>query len=218
MKVRRAVKLSLSAVSMMVITALMGNSNNLNYNAMDKSSVKCEGLKVNLGNICFYIFSDGYLSLDKPQSTFAPNIPSEDFKAEMQNITENGIDLAINVMLIKTQEKTILIDAGLGKHFGDNQGWLLNNIENAGISRESITDILITHAHRDHIGGLISNEGALIYPNARYHIAKEEYDFWMSDNPDFSKSKLSIEQRKVTIDFTKKILNKIKGKVELFHP
>lgn len=220
MKIKRALKLSLMAVSMMVIPVLMGNNSNLNYNVMDKSRVKSESLKVNLGNICFYIFSDGYLTIDKPQSTFAPNTPSADFKTEMQNahLSENTIDLAINVMLIKTQEKTILIDAGLGKHFGEKQGWLVNNIENAGISRDSITDILITHAHRDHIGGLISNEGAMIFPNAKYHIAKEEYDFWMSENPDFSKSKLSIEQRKVTIEFTKKILNRIKENVVLFHP
>lgn len=77
---------------------------------------------------------------------------------------------------------------------------------------------MITHAHRDHIGGLITNEEVIVYPNAKYHIAREEYDFWMSDNPDFSNSKLSVEQRNATIGFTKKVLNKIKEKVVLFNP
>ena len=218
---RRALKLMISTVSIMVSPALMGI--NLNNNPMKKDSidrVKSEGLKVNLGNISFYIFSDGYMSIDKPQPTFAPAISSSDFMVEIQKFhpTKKAIDLAINVMLIKVQEKIILIDAGMGNHFGENQGWLLNNIENAGISRESITDILITHAHRDHIGGLITNEGTIVYPNAKYHIAKEEYDFWMSDNPDFSNSKLTVEQRNTTINFTKKVLNRIKEKIVSFHP
>lgn len=218
---RSVIRLSVLALSVMVLPTLMGS--NLNYNVMRKDSIdniKSESLKVNLGNICFYIFSDGYMSIDKPQPTFAPAIPSADFMTEMEksHATKKAIDLAINIMLIKVQEKTILIDAGMGNHFGENQGWLSNNIENAGISRDSITDILITHAHRDHIGGLITNEGTIVYPNAKYHIAKEEYDFWMSDNPDFSNSKLTVEQRNTTIDFTKKVLNRIKEKVVLFHP
>lgn len=218
---RKAIKLSILAGSTMVSPALM--SSTLNHNVMKKgkeNGTKCENLKVNLGNICFYIFSDGYLTLNQPQPTFAPAIPPAQFMDEMEksHLTKNIINFAINVMLIKTQEKTILIDAGMGNHFGDKQGWLLNNIENAGFSRNSITDILITHAHRDHIGGLITNDVTIVYPNAKYHIAKEEYDFWMSDNPDFSKSKLTFEQKNTTIDFTKKVLNRIKEKIVLFHP
>lgn len=221
MNIRKAIKLSILAVNVMILPALMSSS--LKCNVMSKNStggVKSESLKVNLGNICFYIFSDGYMSLEKPQPTFASTISPTDFMVERQksHATKTAIDLAINVMLIKVQEKTILIDAGMGNHFGENQGWLLNNIENAGISKDSITDILITHAHRDHIGGLITNEGTIVYPNAKYYIAKEEYDFWMSDNPDFSNSKLTVEQRNTTIDFTKKVLNTIKNKVTLFHP
>lgn len=52
----------------------------------------------------------------------------------------------------------------------------------------------------------------------QYHIAKEEYDFWMSEDPDFSHSKLNAEQIKGTIGFTKKILGKIKKNVILFDP
>ena len=218
---RKITILSVLFASIMVLQPLA--SSNLNGNVMSKSStdnVKSKSLKVNLGNICFYVFSDGYMSLDKPQPTFAPAIPSADFKAEMKksHLPDNNIDMALNVMLIKTQDKTILIDAGLGNHFGDNQGWLLNNIENAGFSRDSISDIFITHAHRDHIGGLVSKEGTIVYPNAKYHIAKEEYDFWMADSPDFSNSRLTTSQKNATIDFTKKILNSIKDNVVVFNP
>lgn len=218
---REAIKLGMFAGGGMLLPTLMGStSNDLVMKKNSTSTVKYTPLKVNLGNISFYIFSDGYMSLEPPQPTFAPAVLAEDFKVEMEksHATKNAIDLAINVMLIKTPKKTILVDAGMGNHFEGTQGGLLDNIENAGISRDSITDVLITHAHRDHIGGLITKEETIVYPNATYHIAKEEYDFWMSDNPDFSKSKLSTKQKEATVDFTKKVLNRIKEKVILFHP
>lgn len=218
MNSRKMIKICALACNMLAILSFTSNAGPNKAKMENKNIIK--PLEVHLGKIRILIFSDGQMAFDKAQPTFAPNIPKAEFEArsQMLHIRKDAVDLGINVMLIKTSEKTILIDAGMGKHFGDNQGKLLENLTNAGISPDSITDILITHAHRDHIGGLISKDGSIIYPNAKYHMAKEEYDFWMSENPDFSHSKLSAEQIRATIVFTKNILRKIKKNVVLFNP
>ncbi|MFV0304428.1 MAG: MBL fold metallo-hydrolase [Moheibacter sp.] len=175
-------------------------------------------LKIKLNKIEILLFSDGHVFLEKPQPTFAPEITSSNFNRELESLHlgNNSLDLALNIMLIRTENRTILIDSGSGKHFGENEGWLLENIQDAGIKTEDITDVFITHGHRDHIGGLVTVDGNLVYPNARYHIAKKEYVFWMKDNPDFSKSKLNLESVKKSVDFTKRILYTIKELVEFF--
>jgi len=215
---RKVIMIYALACSMIAILSFTGNPGLTKAKMENKNSIK--PLEVHLGKIKILIFSDGQMAFDKAQPTFAPNIAKAEFEArsQMLHLRKDAVDLGINVMLIKVSERTILIDAGMGKHFGDSQGKLLENLIAAGISPESITDILITHAHRDHIGGLISRDGSIIYPNAKYHMAKEEYDFWMSENPDFSHSKLNAEQVKGTISFTKNVLGKIKKNVILFNP
>ncbi|WP_321479421.1 MBL fold metallo-hydrolase [uncultured Bacteroides sp.] len=186
----------------------------------NKKQPICGYLKINLGKFEFYIFSDGHLPLENGQPTFAPQVDPTTFSSELQklHLGNKGVDLAINVMVIKTSDKVILIDSGMGNHFGETNGWLVQNLQAAEITPHSVTDVLITHAHRDHIGGLVTPNNAIVYPNAQYHISKAEYEFWMSKNPDFSKSKLADDQRKGTIAFTKKILDIVKEKVNLFTP
>ena len=80
---------------------------------------------------------------------------------------------AINAFLIETDNKAILVDAGLGKK-------LLANLEACKKLPESIDAILLTHMHGDHIGGLLQ-DGKKSFPNATLYISQPEYDYWMSD-------------------------------------
>lgn len=214
---RNAIKISTLAGGILAVPMLTGNII-FNKEEMENKTIMAP-LKIHLGEINFLIFSDGQMTFDTPQPAFAPSISKAKFEAESNrlHLRKDAIDLGINIMLVKTSRKTILIDAGMGKHFGDGQGKLLENLINAGISADSITDVLITHAHRDHIGGLVTNDGIIIFPNAKYHISKEEYSFWMSDNADFSHSKLSSEAIKGTIAFTKKILQAIDKNIVVFN-
>ena len=73
--------------------------------------------------------------------------------------------------------KRILIDTGYG-------GALQAKLEEAKISPDAITDILITHSHFDHVGGLLATNGIAAFPNAAVHITAAELDFWRAKNPD----------------------------------
>jgi glyoxylase-like metal-dependent hydrolase (beta-lactamase superfamily II) len=81
---------------------------------------------------------------------------------------------ACNAFLVKTPEKTILIDAGFGRN-------LFANLELQNIIAEKIDVILLTHMHGDHIGGLLKN-GKITFPNAQLYIAQAEHDYWINVN------------------------------------
>ena len=73
----------------------------------------------------------------------------------------------------------MLIDAGSGPNFQPTAGKLLENLEAAGIAPESITKVVFTHAHADHLWGAIDDFGdGDRFPNASYVISAPEWDFW----------------------------------------
>jgi len=78
------------------------------------------------------------------------------------------ITLSANALLVRTGHRVILIDTGLGPRY---HGALLPSLKLAGISPDEVTDVLITHPHPDHIGGLVDAQGGLAFPNAAIRMA-----------------------------------------------
>ena len=103
-----------------------------------------------------------------PASLFAGSDPQERFAQ-----TETEYEGSVNVFIVesKNDKRRIMIDAG----FGAPRGQLLAEMKKVKLAPESVTDILITHIHPDHVGGLPQ------FPNAKVHIAREEYDAWLRD-------------------------------------
>ena len=165
------------------------------------------------------ILSDGYFDIGNPQPVLAQGIPPELVRSELNQLylPETFYEAPINVMLIRQEGRVILVDTGEGYHDPENAGKLLYSLNAAGFAPGDITDILITHAHRDHIGGILARDGTFIYHNARYHIARPELEFWMAAQPDFSKSK-HPEGGKSGAGLIKSILAQIRGRLQVFEP
>ncbi len=85
------------------------------------------------------------------------------------------ITLSVNALLVRTGHRLILIDTGLGPQ---QHGVLIRSLELAGVSPGDVTDVLITHPHPDHVGGLLDAQGHLAFPNAKIRIASTAWD-WM---------------------------------------
>jgi glyoxylase-like metal-dependent hydrolase (beta-lactamase superfamily II) len=95
--------------------------------------------------------------------------------------------------VINTGRKLILVDVGGGTFFGAGLGKLQSNLRAAGYSPEQVDDVLLTHMHRDHIGGLVL-DGALAFPNATIRADKRESEFWLSEE-NLEKAPAAIKPR-----------------------
>ena len=83
--------------------------------------------------------------------------------------------------LVNTGRKLILVDAGSGTWFGNGSlGRMEGSLRSAGYTPEQVDLVLVTHLHSDHIGGLTTQDGKRVYPNAEVYVAKEDSDYWLS--------------------------------------
>lgn len=96
-------------------------------------------------------------------------------------------------VLLEAGDRKILIDTGVGfmeepLTFRGNsfnfRGNLHHLFEQQNVDRSSITDVIISHFHPDHIGGNFSENGIINFPNARFHIHEDEWNFWHSSGAD----------------------------------
>lgn len=86
---------------------------------------------------------------------------------------------SINAFLINTGAKLILVDAGAGALYGDCCGKLLANLRAAGYRPEQVDELLLTHLHKDHAGGIMA-QGAAAFPNALLRLSQAEADYWLT--------------------------------------
>jgi glyoxylase-like metal-dependent hydrolase (beta-lactamase superfamily II) len=61
-------------------------------------------------------------------------------------------------------------------------GKLWDNLKAAGIDKSSITKVVFTHGHPDHLWGAVDELDDPMLPNAKIYVAAEEWDFWHGDN------------------------------------
>lgn len=86
---------------------------------------------------------------------------------------------SVNAFLILDHDRRILVDAGSGKLLGPTVNKLGRSLQAAGVEPADITDILLTHIHGDHSGGLIA-DGKRVFPAATVHVNRLEAEFWLS--------------------------------------
>ncbi|MGG5208016.1 MBL fold metallo-hydrolase [Chryseobacterium sp. MIQD13] len=136
--------------------------------------------KIIFGELELFILTDGYIH-EKSIDTFAPRADISQLKTILRDNfrSDDYIDMAMNLMLVKTNNRLILLDAGMGIFADERTGFILKSLQKAGFSPKDITDVFISHAHPDHIGGVVDKQNNLVFPNADIYISKIEHDFWL---------------------------------------
>src|SRR5260221_1147316 len=108
-------------------------------------------------------------------------------KARMDGVVEalhedpHLLDVADTGFLVNTGKHLILVDVGAGTWWGGAAfGRLAGSLRSAGYTPEEVDFVLVTHLHSDHVGGLTTQDGKRIFPNADVYVAKAESEFWLS--------------------------------------
>lgn len=137
---------------------------------------------IRIGELSGVALRDGGLDFPNDNTVLGVGKTPEDVAAVLAaaGLPTDKLSLTISPLLVKATDRTLLFDTGAGTNFGPSAGGLAKSLAEAGVQAEQITDIFISHAHGDHIGGVIDAEGALAFPNATIHLSAPEWEFLKS--------------------------------------
>ncbi|MCD9032702.1 MBL fold metallo-hydrolase [Luteimonas sp. Y-2-2-4F] len=93
--------------------------------------------------------------------------------------TADGLQTAVNAYLVHDGRRLTLVDAGTAGCFGEGLGQIPGNLRAAGYRPEDVDDVLLTHAHPDHICGLLDRDGRAVYPRATVWLSREDAAYWL---------------------------------------
>lgn len=125
------------------------------------------------------VLSDGYISIPA-ETLIADAMPAERTKILRQLSEHAGlVDVNTNIPLIRTGNDVVIFDVGGGSKYQPSDGRLAENLTAAGVDAKTVTKVVFTHAHPDHIWGTMTDGGDLRFPNAMYYVGAREWDFWM---------------------------------------
>lgn len=144
--------------------------------------------RLQVGDIQVTALSDGTVPLDLSK-LLSNTQPGEVEKLLSLNFMPTTVESSVNAYLVKTGGKLILVDAGTAGNFGPTLGQLTKSLAQAGYTPDQIDAVLITHAHVDHVGGLMDGD-KMVFPNATVYISKPEAEFWFG-----AKSKGNIPEK-----------------------
>ena len=162
-----------STTTLMAMTALMVFHQGLAMAQMPAQQPDAKAFK--LGKLDIVALHDAQFVKPNDGKTFGiDHSPAEvgDVLKAAGAPTDN-ITLSVDALLVKSKNNIVLIDTGVG-------GALQESLAKAGVKPGDVNEILITHSHPDHIGGLVK-DGKLAFPNATIRMSDVEWNFAKSN-------------------------------------
>lgn len=177
-----------------------------------------------IGEFDAWSISDGGIYFNEGLNLMWPEEERPEMKAWLEERGErtDRLPLYINVLVVRIGGELAIFDAGFGPGNNPNLGWLMAGLDQIGIRREQVTAGFLSHSHTDHLAGFVS-DGRPMFPNAAFHYLPEEFEFWHSAEPDFSKSRRDknalpgmIRQVRAEFEALKPVWQPVKDGTRLF--
>jgi glyoxylase-like metal-dependent hydrolase (beta-lactamase superfamily II) len=133
--------------------------------------------RFSIGDLTAFALKDGSFVFKNDSKTFAIDRSPEDVTRvlEAASVPTDELSLSIQPLLVRSGDRVLLFDTGTGSG-AETAGKLVASMSEAGIEPASVTDIFISHAHGDHIGGVVDANRALVFPNATVRMSAPEWD------------------------------------------
>ena len=139
-----------------------------------------------LGPLRVEALPDGAFSLDG--GTIFGVVPRALWERQLAPDGRNRVRLTARCLLVRGAGRVALVDTGMGDDWSDKQrdlyaidrsATLLSRLAERGIAPGDVTDVVLTHLHFDHAGGL-SRQGALTFPRAAHHVQRRNWEWAQS--------------------------------------
>jgi len=123
------------------------------------------------GSWKIWSLSDGYVDLPAESLRY----PNDNRQTESPQRADSLVRLSVNCFLFdRSGIDRVLIDCGAGGSWDPSMGHLVEAMAEAGIDTSSITMIALTHAHGDHINGLLMPDGRRAFSNLSKIVIGDE--------------------------------------------
>jgi glyoxylase-like metal-dependent hydrolase (beta-lactamase superfamily II) len=170
-----------------------------------------------VGEIDVLVISDGVFPL--PATTLATNADSAELAAWLDDRFQppDVFKWPLNVVVVRSGGRTVLIDTGVGAEFPSvpQVGRLAMRLDAAGIDPGSVTDVVLTHMHVDHVGGLLADGlRSRLRPDVPIHLASAEVEFWTS--PYFSRNAFPPGMPELLRSAAERFADKYRSQMRLF--
>src|SRR3954470_23510114 len=181
--------IELTRRSLLAGTAVAGAALSLGMPLMARAAAPAAGkqapgfYRYKVGDYEVTAIADGARTFPMPD-TFVVNQKKEDAlaAAEAAYMPKGQVTIPFNPMVINTGSKLVVVDTGNGLGAFEQSkgavGQMNANMRAAGIEPSAVDIVLISHFHGDHIGGLKTADGKLVYPNAEIKVPATEWAFW----------------------------------------
>lgn len=173
-----------------------------------------------VGDFRCAVVSDGAFVNGGPVgATFATNAAPDAVDAVLAErfLPASGARLHFNAVYVDTGRDKVLIDAGSGASFGPTAGLLPANLRAAGVEPGEIDTLIISHAHPDHLFGILDADGKPVFPSARVLVGEAEHAFWTGP-ADLSKAAMAPEFKRAVTEGARKHLAGVRDRTELVQP
>ena len=170
-----------------------------------------------VGDIDVLVVSDGVLSLPGPMLGHNADPAVRTAWLKDQFLPPDELPWALNEVVVRSGGRTILIDSGFGEEYpGVPQvGRWAKRLEAAGIDPAAVTDVVLTHLHMDHVGGLlVDGVKDQLRPDLRVHLATAEAEFW--ESPDFSRTAMPASMQDMIRSTARHFLDEYRSQLRTF--